>query len=67
MGKKFEMRVILYENDALGMATKCNGVNDAEIIAVLREIVDSIAGRLYPDETEKDRFIHDFMITILKI
>lgn len=67
MGKKFKMRVILYENDTLGMVSNCNGANGAEVIAVLHEIVNAIAEKLYPNEAEKDRFIHDFIITILQI
>ena len=67
MGRKFEMRVTLYENDALGMATKCNGANGAEIIAVLCEIVNAVAENIYPDETEQYRFIYDLVTAILKI
>lgn len=65
MGKKFEMRVILYENNSLGMATNCNGANGLEVIAVLSEIANAVAERIYPDEAGRNHFIYDLVNAIL--
>ncbi len=65
MDKKFEMRVILYENNSLGMATKCNGANGLEVIAVLSEIANTVAERIYPDEAGRNHFIYDLVNAIL--
>ncbi len=67
MDKKFEMRVILYENNSLGMATKCNGANGLEVIAVLSEITNTVAERIYPDEAGRNHFIYDLVNAILTI
>lgn len=65
MGKKFEMRAILFENGALGIAVNCNDANSAEVITVLREIVYAVAKRQCLDEVQQDRFIHYLINAIL--
>lgn len=65
MDKKFEMKVILFENDALEMATKCNGANGLEVITVLSEIANTVAERIYPDEAGRNHFIYDLVSAIL--
>ncbi len=67
MGKKFEMRVILFENGALGIATKSNGANGADAILVLSKIVNDTIENLHLDASEQYYFLRDLVSSVLNM
>lgn len=55
MDKKFEMKVILFENDTMGIAMK-SCASGADIAKVLSETINSVIEKLSSDEAVRDYF-----------
>lgn len=67
MDKKFEMKVISFENDVVGIATKSNGANGADVILVLSKIVNDTIENLHLDASEQYYFLHDLVSSVLNM